>query len=65
MYYMDNGGTTMKLVFKENPSIQIIAPKITTVKVGNYGWYRVEDCQNSGYENILSPFSMAYWELEE
>lgn len=55
----------MKLVFKKNPSIQIIAPKITTIKVSNYGWYRVEDCVNSGNENILEPFSMAYWELEE
>lgn len=55
----------MKLVFKKNPSIQIIAPKITTIKVGNYGWYRVEDCVNSRNENILGTFSMAYWELEE
>ena len=53
----------MKLVFKKNPSIQIIAPVITTIRTGNYGWYRVEDCKDGKYENILAPFSMAFWEL--
>lgn len=55
----------MKLVFKKDPSIQIIAPKIETIKTGKYGWYEVENCTDSGYENILAPFSMAFWELVE
>ena len=55
----------MKLVFKKDPSIQIIAPKITTIKVGNYGWYTVENCKDGQYENILAPFSMTFWKLEE
>ena len=55
----------MKLVFKKNPAIQVIAPKIKTIKTGNYGWYVVEDCKDGNYENILSSFSMAFWELKQ
>lgn len=55
----------MKLIFKKDPSIQIVAPVITTINTGSYGWYRVEGCTDGKYENILSPFSMAFWELKE
>ena len=55
----------MKLVFKKDPSIQVIAPKIKITKSGNYGWYEVENCTDSGYEKILAPFSMAFWDLVE
>ncbi len=55
----------MKLVFKKNPAIQITAPKIKTINSGNWGWYEVEDCVDGGYEKILAPFSMAFWNLEE
>jgi len=55
----------MTLVFKKNKDIKIIAPKIKTIKTGNYGWYKVEDCVDGGNESILQVFSMAYWELIE
>lgn len=55
----------MKLVFKKNPAIQVTAPKIETIKTGNYGWYEVEGCVDGGYEKILPTFSMAFWDLVE
>lgn len=55
----------MKLVFKKNPSIQIVAPKIKTINTGNYGWYVVEECTDKGYENILGSLSIAFWKLIE
>ena len=56
----------MTLIFKKNKDIKIIAPRIETVKVSSkYGWYRVKGCQDGGFENILQPFSMAFWELVE
>ena len=59
----------MTLVFKKNPSIKIEAPSIKTIKCGkeknSYGWYIVEGCDDSGYENVLGALSMAFWELKK
>ena len=55
----------MKIIFKKDPSIQVIAPKIKIIKSGNYGWYEVENCTDDKYEKILAPFSMAFWDLVE
>ena len=57
----------MTLVFKKNPSIKIEAPSVKTIWCGkeksSYGWYIVEGCTDSGYENVLGSLSMAFWKL--
>ncbi len=54
----------MILIFKKNPNIKIEAPVIKTIKATkDYGWYKVEGCDDGRYENILGPLSMAFWEL--
>ena len=57
----------MTLVFKKNPSIKIEAPSIKTIRCGktknSYGWYIVEECTDSGFDNVLGALSMDFWEL--
>lgn len=59
----------MKLVFKKDPSIKIEAPSIKTIRCGktknSYGWYIVEECTDSGFDNVLGALSMAFWELTD
>lgn len=59
----------MILVFKKKPSIKIEAPSIKTIRCGktknSYGWYIVEECTDSGFDNVLGALSMAFWELTD
>jgi hypothetical protein len=59
----------MRLVFKKNPNIKIEAPSIKTIRCGktknSYGWYIVEECTDSGFDNVLGALSMAFWELTD
>ena len=59
----------MTLVFKKNPDIRIEAPSIKNIMCGktknSYGWYIVEGCDDSGYENVLGALSLAFWKLIE
>jgi len=59
----------MILVFKKNPSIKIEAPSIKTIRCGktkdSYGWYIVEECTDSGFDNVLGALSMAFWKLTD